>query len=117
MHRFFFLFFFLYSDTFIQAKSTNPLSGNKDAIEIGKSLYKSKCASCHGPLAQGLNNGRAVTPGLVEYKKGYTQFISILENGYYRMPAWGGKEKLKVLQINQLIAYLESISTKMANWQ
>ena len=98
------------------ANSPNPLSANQEAIEIGKKLYKVKCAKCHGIKATGINSGHLQTPNLRKYRKGYSAFTDIIVNGYLRMPAWGGMGKLNVRQINQLASYLESIALKKTNW-
>ena len=98
------------------ANSPNPLSSNQEAIDIGKKLYKVKCAKCHGIKATGVNSGHLQTPNLKKYRKGYSAFTDIIVNGYLRMPAWGGMGKLNVQQINQLASYLESIALKKTNW-
>ena len=98
------------------ANSPNPLSSNQEAIDIGKKLYKVKCAKCHGIKATGVNSGHLQTPNLKKYRKGYSAFTDIIVNGYLRMPAWGGMGKLNTEQINQLAAYLESIALKKTNW-
>ena len=98
------------------ANSPNPLSSNQEAIDIGKKLYKVKCAKCHGIKATGVNSGHLQTPNLKKYRKGYSAFTDIIVNGYLRMPAWGGMGKLNTEQINQLASYLESIALKKTNW-
>jgi len=98
------------------ANSPNPLSANQEAIQIGKKLYKVKCAKCHGIKATGINSGHLQTPNLRKYRKGYSAFTDIIVNGYLRMPAWGGMGKINVQQINQLASYLESIALKKSNW-
>ena len=98
------------------ANSANPLFGNQDSIEIGKKLYKVKCAKCHGIKATGINSGHLQTPNLRKFRRGYKSFTDIIVNGYLRMPAWGGMGKLNTKQINQLAAYLESIALKKTNW-
>ena len=98
------------------ANSPNPLSANQEAIDIGKKLYKVKCAKCHGIKATGVNSGHLQTPNLKKYRKGYLAFTDIIVNGYLRMPAWGGMGKLNKEQINQLASYLESIALKKTNW-
>jgi mono/diheme cytochrome c family protein len=98
------------------ANSPNPLSDNQEAIQIGKKLYKVKCAKCHGIKATGINSGHLQTPNLRKYRKGYSAFTDIIVNGYLRMPAWGGMGKINVQQINQLASYLESIAFKKSNW-
>jgi len=98
------------------ANSPNPLSANQEAIQIGKKLYKVKCAKCHGIKATGINSGHLQTPNLRKYRKGYSAFTDIIVNGYLRRTAWGGMGKINVQQINQLASYLESIAFKKSNW-
>ena len=102
--------------TISYAGSSNPLFANQNAIEIGKKLYKVKCAKCHGIKATGINSGHLQTPNLRKFRRGYSAFTDIIVNGYLRMPAWGGMGKLNTKQINQLADYLESIALKKTNW-
>ena len=41
----------------VKVPSSNPLSGNPEAIDLGKRLYFTWCVQCHGPKAGG-NPGR-----------------------------------------------------------
>ena len=111
------ILYLFFISTVSYANSTNPLSSNQDAMEIGKKLYKVKCAKCHGIKATGINSGHLQTPNLRKFRKGYSAFTDIIVNGYLRMPAWGGMGKLNIKQINQLAAYLESIALKKTNWK
>ena len=108
----FFTFFF-----FTKVYSLNPLSKDQKSIIIGKELYKNICANCHGDNAQGKDNGFFLSPNLRVFDKGYKGFINILTNGYGRMPAWGGRSKLSVEQLNQLAAYIEKISLDRSYWE
>ena len=110
------ILYLFFISTVSYANSTNPLSSNQDAMEIGKKLYKVKCAKCHGIKATGINSGHLQTPNLRKFRRGYSAFTDIIVNGYLRMPAWGGMGKLNTEQINQLAAYLESIALKKTNW-
>jgi mono/diheme cytochrome c family protein len=96
---------------------SNSISENKGFITAGGELYKNRCANCHGDNAKGKSNGFFLSPSLKDFDKGYEEFISILMNGYGRMPAWGGRSKLTNEQINQLASYLKNISSKKANWK
>ena len=98
------------------ANSANPLSGNQNAINMGKKLYNIKCSKCHGPKARGINNGHTKTPDLSKYKRGYISFIDVLVNGYARMPAWGGMGELNNVQMDQLASYIESLSNNNLKW-
>ena len=106
--------FITFSNSF--ANSPNPLSGNQNAINIGKKLYNIKCSKCHGPRARGINNGHTKTPDLSKYRRGYFAFIDVIVNGYARMPAWGGMGELNNIEINQLASYLESLNTNNKKW-
>src|SRR5438128_11178763 len=33
--------------------TTNPLEGNRDAIQNGGAMFRNRCAGCHGPDARG----------------------------------------------------------------
>ena len=101
----------------IKIYSTNPLSKDTNAINSGAVLYKKICSNCHGNNAQGKDNGFFLSPNLKIFKKGYDNFLNILVNGYGRMPAWGGSNKLNKIQLNQLAAYLEKISSHNTNWK
>ena len=96
---------------------SNSISENKSFIASGGELYKNRCANCHGDNAKGKSNGFFLSPSLKDFDKGYEEFISILMNGYGRMPAWGGRSKLTNEQLNQLASYLKNISSKKANWK
>ena len=113
---FLYIFFSYFISNNLYAESLNPLSGNKNDIAIGKTLFVKRCAKCHGQTANGLDNGFSNTPGLKHFKKGYNKFVDVLKNGYIRMPAWGGTEELNNDQINQLAAYLETIAFKGAKF-
>ena len=101
----------------IKIFSINPLSEDVSSINSGETLYKNICSNCHGNNAQGKDNGFFLSPNLKIFDKGYDSFLNILEYGYGRMPAWGGKGKLSNDQLNQLASYLEHISSEEANWK
>ncbi len=96
---------------------SNSISENKSFITAVRELYKNRCANCHGDNAKGKSNGFFLSPSLKDFDKGYEEFISILMNGYRRIPAWGGRSKLTNEQLNQLASYLKNISSKKANWK
>ncbi len=96
--------------------SSNLESENIASIRAGGELYKNRCSNCHGINAQGKNNGFFLSPNLTIFNKGYEEFMSILINGYGRMPAWGGKSKLTTKQLDQLASYLKHISIKKPSW-
>src|SRR4051794_38472009 len=47
----------------LPAVSTNPLTGPAD-VEVGKKLYKGRCAGCHGPSGDGGKGSSLATPTL-----------------------------------------------------
>ncbi len=112
------LVFLSYTDTYAQnGGSSNPLSGNEEAIALGKTIYRGKCSLCHGLRANGKGRGLPKTADLRKFKRGYNAYVATLVNGYKRMPAWGGMGELEYEQINQLGAYLESLAIEGANWK
>ena len=60
------VFLFTFLNPF--AYSNNPFLGNKAAINIGKEIYKERCAKCHGSTARGINNAFSITPDLRKFK-------------------------------------------------
>tara|TARA_B100000579_G_scaffold394529_1_gene371981 strand:+ start:170 stop:529 length:360 start_codon:yes stop_codon:yes gene_type:complete len=99
------------------SKSSNPLSGNSNSIDSGKKLYGVKCSKCHGIKAKGINNGHTKTPNLRKYKRGYREFVNIIVNGYVRMPAWGGMGVLNQKQMDEIAAFIESLSLDLNEWE
>ena len=108
------------NNNYIQAEdggSSNPLSGDEEAISLGKTIYRGKCSYCHGLRANGKGWGLPNSADLRKYKRGYTAYVATVVNGYKRMPAWGGMGELEYEQINQVGAYLESLAIEGANWK
>jgi cytochrome c6 len=79
------------------------------------SLYKTKCAACHGP------DGKGDTPagqklGAHDFaspdvqKETDAQLIDIVTNGKDKMPAYKGK--LTDDQIKQLVGYIREVAKK-----
>ncbi len=99
-------------------KSSNPLSGDEAAIRDGKSLFRGICAVCHGRNADGKGE-RGQGADLRKFKRGFTRYLEITQNGKdtgrtQKMPAWG-----KVLPEEDLIkigAFLETLAIEGANW-
>ncbi|MGB7438464.1 MAG: cytochrome c [Candidatus Acidiferrum sp.] len=74
-------------------------------------LYKSKCAACHGPDGTGSATGK--TMGAHDFtsadvqKMSDAELISIITDGKNKMPAYG--KSLKAEQIKGLVAYIHTL--------
>ncbi len=101
----------------IVVASSNPLSGDPDAIETGKQLYFTWCVQCHGHKANGESRFGKYAGDLTRYWRGYPEFIVIVTNGRPKkmMPPW--KEVLDEENISKIGAYLETLAVEAANWQ
>jgi len=101
----------------IVVASSNPLSGDPDAIETGKQLYFTWCVQCHGHKANGESRFGKYAGDLTRYWRGYPEFIVIVTNGRPKkmMPPW--KEVLDEENISKIGAYLETLAVEGANWQ
>jgi len=97
--------------------SSNPLSGDKAAIEAGQTIYRGSCAFCHGMSADGRGRGLPNSADLRKFKRGYSKFVETVKNGYKTMPPWGSMGEISNQEINQIGAYLETQAIKGANWR
>lgn len=97
--------------------SSNPVSGDPDAIGQGRALYFKFCASCHGPHADGESRFGKYAADLRKFSLGYSQFVITVQNGRTgkQMPPW--KEYLTEQQISQIGAYLETLAIEGADWR
>jgi mono/diheme cytochrome c family protein len=97
-------------------ESSNPLSGDLDAISEGKTIYRAHCGLCHGMNANGRGHGPGNTSDLTKFKKGYSWYMKRVKNGRVDkgMPSWGGI--LKEEEITKIGAYLETLAGKRAKW-
>lgn len=97
--------------------SSNPLSGNAEAIEQGRKLYFKWCTQCHGPKADGVSRFGKYAADLRKFWRGYNEFVTIVKVGRTekQMPPW--KDVLKDEEINQIGAYLETLAIEGANWK
>ena len=81
----------------------------------GGTLYKGKCAGCHGADGKGAtsigkaNNIRDLGSAEVQ-KQSDADLTTILTAGKGKMPAYG--KSLKPDQIKDLVAYIRSLATK-----
>jgi mono/diheme cytochrome c family protein len=98
-------------------RSDNPLSGDPDAIVAGRRLYNTWCSQCHGGKADGVARFGKYAADLTRFKKGYTEFATVVVEGRTdkQMPPWDGV--LDGEQISQIGAYLETLAVEGANWE
>jgi mono/diheme cytochrome c family protein len=98
--------------------SSNPLSGDPEAIDLGKQLYFNWCVQCHGPKANGDSPRFGKYAGdLTRFWRGYAEFVNTVKNGRpgKQMPPW--KEFMDDDTIAKLGAYLETLAVEGANWK
>ena len=98
--------------------SSNPLSGDPEAIDLGKHLYFSWCVQCHGVKADGDSPRFGKYAGnLTKFWRGYPEFVNTVKNGRpgKQMPPW--KEFMDDDTIAKLGAYLETLAVEGANWK
>ena len=97
--------------------SSNPLSGDPEAIEAGRRLYNTWCSQCHGGKADGVSRFGKYAADLRKFSQGYTEFAIVVVEGRTerRMPPWD--EVLDGEQVSQIGAYLETLSIEGANWE
>lgn len=97
--------------------SSNPLSGDADAIKAGGKLYGTWCSQCHGHLADGVSRFGKYAADLRKFNLGYTEFTRVVLEGRTerRMPPWEGV--LDGEQTAQVGAYLETLAIEGAKWE
>jgi mono/diheme cytochrome c family protein len=97
--------------------SSNPLSGDPEAIEAGRKLYNTWCSQCHGGKADGVSRFGKYAADLRKFSQGYTEFAIVVVEGRTerRMPPWDGV--LDGEQVSQIGAYLETLAIEGANWE
>ena len=93
--------------------TSNPLSGNPESIALGKQLFGTWCAQCHGTDATGGKYGANLTI----FSLGYKEFLVTAKNGRVQkqMPPW--KDVLDDEALNKIGAYLETLAHPGANWK
>jgi cytochrome c oxidase cbb3-type subunit 3 len=99
-------------------RSSNPLSGDPQAIEAGKHLFIKYCAQCHGDTGDGISpRWGKMGADLRKFFRGYSEFVITVVEGRpkKRMPPWGSV--LDAEQIAQIGAYVETLSLPGAKWE
>ena len=98
-------------------KSSNPASGQSEAIDAGRKLYGMWCSQCHGPKADGVSRFGNYAGNLRVFWRGYREFVTIVKEGrtQKQMPPW--KAVLDDAKIAQIGAYLETQALEGANWK
>ena len=103
-------------------ESSNPLSGDCEAIKAGRKLYPMYCSACHGGKADGWGGpslGERYAADLTKHWSGYQGFVDAVLDGKKGriglMPPWRGV--LTEEQINQLGAFLETLAVEGAYWK
>jgi mono/diheme cytochrome c family protein len=87
-------------------------SGSAKADDKSASLYKAKCAVCHGAAGKG-DSPAGKSLGVVSFSdakvaaKSDTELKDAIEKGKGKMPAYG--KSLKPDEIQGLVAYLRSL--------
>jgi mono/diheme cytochrome c family protein len=101
----------------VKVASSNPLSGDPEAINLGKRLFFTWCVQCHGPKANGESRFGKYAGDLTKFWRGYPEFVVIVKNGRVKnqMPPW--KEVLDDDNIAKIGAYLETLAVEGANWK
>jgi len=88
------------------------LSVPAQAQNASETLYKSKCAACHGPDGSGSAMGKKL--GAHDFqtadvqKMSDAELSSIITDGKNKMPAYG--KSLKTEDIKGLVAYIRSLA-------
>lgn len=101
----------------VKVESSNPLSGDAEAIDLGRRLYFTWCVQCHGAKANGESRFGKYAGDLTAFWRGYKEFVLVVKNGRLdkQMPPW--KEVLDEENINKIGAFLETLAVEGANWK
>ena len=83
--------------------------------EPAASLYKAKCAACHGPVGDANTPaGKALKVASftseAALKETDADLLAIAKNGKGKMPAW--HDKLSEDQLKDLVAYIRTLQKK-----
>jgi copper transport protein len=93
----------------------NPVPADQASIAIGRSLYMSNCADCHGESGAGNGPLRAGLPSapanLIVHVPlhGDRELFRFVRDGLRTMPAWGGR--LTDEEIWHLVNYMRTLTT------
>ncbi|ETX03294.1 MAG: hypothetical protein ETSY1_00515 [Candidatus Entotheonella factor] len=102
----------------VKVESSNPFSGDPEAIQSGHKLYFTWCVQCHGKKADGKSmRWGGYAKDLRKFWQGYSKFVLIVVQGVKgkQMPPWG--EVLSGNEISHIGAYLETLAMDGANWK
>jgi glucose/arabinose dehydrogenase len=88
---------------------TNPYEGNRQAASAGKTLYRSRCASCHGENGEGSGNIPALVGKRIESVPSGEIFWYVTQGDVNNgMPSW---KSLPATQRWQIITYVRTLGT------
>jgi copper transport protein len=89
---------------------TNPFATDPDALAAGAKIFAEHCATCHGPDAEGKQEGKHIRPNLHSdrVKQATPGELFWLRNGSQKngMPSWS---RLPEAQRWQVISFLKSL--------
>jgi mono/diheme cytochrome c family protein len=89
--------------------------GSSRAQSAGETLFKTKCAACHGPdgkgeVPMGKKLGAHDLNSAEVQKQSDAQLTEVVTKGKNKMPAYDGK--LSKEQITELVAYVRGLGKK-----
>jgi putative heme-binding domain-containing protein len=92
------------------ASKQNPFTGDANAVEAGRLLFRMSCAGCHGLHATGGRGGPDLTRGTYSTGDADKDLYSIISNGVpgTEMPSF--REPLEDSNIWRLVTYVRSLS-------
>ncbi len=96
------------------ARRPNPVAADRESLERGSKLFKTNCASCHGPGGRGDGPaGAALDPKPADLTAMAGQhpdgdFAWKIANGRGPMPAWNGRLSEKNLW--DLVNFIQSLA-------
>jgi cytochrome c oxidase cbb3-type subunit 3 len=97
------------NNVFPDDEKLKAVIANKSNLAGGKSVYDSKCASCHAPQGQGLIGPNLVDKFWIHGKGSDAEIAKVIHDGVLDkgMPAWNAL--LKEEEIYQVAAYIKSL--------